>query len=63
MCHDFIYIFKSFCNAVRRTDSRETKAAAGRPIGGLSPNLKQEVMVTVAMIVIETERSEKNVWT
>lgn len=36
-----------------RTDSRETKAAAGRPVGGLSPNFKQEMMMTVAMIVIE----------
>lgn len=42
-----------------RTDLREPRAAAGRPVGDLPLKTRQEMMVTVAMTVIEMEKSEK----
>lgn len=57
----FLKAFLVLCGEL--TDHRETRAAAGRPVGGLSPNSRQEMMVTAAVIVIEMERSERNVWT
>lgn len=58
-----IYIFKSFLVTMWKTDHRETRAAAGRPVRGLSPNFRQEMIVTAAVTVTEMERSGRNVWT
>lgn len=41
-----------------RTDIRETRAVSGRPVGDLPPESRQEMMVTVAMTVIEMEKRE-----
>lgn len=57
----FLKAFLVLCREL--TDLRETRAAAGRQVRGLSPNFKQEIMVTAAVTIIEMERSERNVWT
>ena len=57
--------FSQLClGPVWRTSHRERRrATAERPVGRLSPRFRGEVMVTVAMTVIEMERSGRSVWT
>ena len=57
--------FSKLClGLVWRTSHRERRwATSERPVGRLSPKFRGEMMVTVAMTVIEMERSERSVWT